>query len=88
MKKNMNYNFNLLYERIIDTNKVSNLKTIRQQLASISESVICVGNGGSSVVSEFASKVLTEKNNCITLLREPRDLNYDESVELFKELFI
>lgn len=88
MKKNMNYNFNLLYERIIDTNKVSNLKKIRQQLASISESVICVGNGGSSVVSEFASKVLIEKNKCITLLREPRDLNYDESVKLFKELFI
>lgn len=88
MEKTMNYNLNVLEERVINANNVSDLKKIKKQLSNISTSVICVGNGGSSVVSDFASKVLTEKNKCITLLREPRDLNYDKSVELFKELFI
>ncbi len=88
MKKKMNYNFDMLYERIVDANNVSDLRKIKNQLGKISNSVICVGNGGSRVVSDFASKVLTEKNNCLTLLREPRDLLYDGNEKLFKELFI
>lgn len=88
MKKNMKKNFELLYDRVIDTSNVSDLKKINNQLSSISKSVICVGSGGSSVVSEYASKVFAKKNNCITITREPRDLLYDKNTTFFNELFI
>ena len=88
MKKSMNENFKLLYDRVVDTNNVSDIKKINSSLSSIKESVICVGSGGSSVVSEFASKVFAAKNNCIAITKDPRDLLYDENISSFKELFI
>jgi len=88
MKKNMKDNFELLYDRVIDTNNVSDLKRIKEQLGSISKSVICVGSGGSSVVSEYASKVFSEKNSCLAITKDPRDLLYDSNSRFFNELFI
>ncbi len=88
MKKDMKDNFKLLYDRVIDANNVSDLKKISNQLRSISKSIICVGSGGSGVVSEYASKVFSKKNNCITITREPRDLLYDVNTRFFNELFI
>lgn len=88
MKKNMQENFRLLFDRVMDTNNISDIRTIKEQLAYVQESVICVGSGGSGVVSEFASKVFIEKNQCIAATMDPRDLLYDKSISLFKELFI
>lgn len=88
MKKSMEENFQLLYAKIKDTNDVSDLNHIKEKLSEISGNVICVGSGGSGVVSEFASAVLSEKNNCLTVTKEFRDLLYDKSVKLYQELFI
>jgi fructoselysine-6-P-deglycase FrlB-like protein len=57
MGKLMNLNFEMLKERILDTNKFSDLKKINSQLGEMKHSVICVGTGGSNVVSEYASKI-------------------------------
>ena len=81
-------NFKSLYNRIIDTNNKTDLERIRQQLLDINESVICVGIGGSSVVSEFASKVFIESNNCIAVNKEPRDLIYDKLIGLKMCLYV
>ncbi len=67
----MEQNFNLLYERVIDTLDNSDLLAIKQQLESIKGNSVLVGAGGSSVVSTFASKALGIPN-----IKSSRDLNY------------
>ena len=67
----MESNFNLLYERVIDTLLKSDLLAIKQQLNSIKGNTVLVGAGGSSVVATFASKVLDIPN-----IKSSRDLNY------------
>lgn len=67
----MEENFNLLYERVIDTLEKSDLLAIKQQLESIKGNSVLVGAGGSAVVATFASKVLD-----IPDVRSSRDLNY------------
>ena len=76
MRENMNDNFKLLEARVIDTLEKSDLERIREELIKIKGPVICTGVGGSSVVSEYASKVLNQKNGIVTDSLEMRDLNY------------
>jgi hypothetical protein len=76
MKKNMQENFNLLEERVSDALSATDLEFIRRKLKKIKGNTICSGVGGSSVVSEFASKVLSEKNDIIAINSEPRDMLY------------
>lgn len=80
-KKNMDENFDLLKQRVIDSLNNTNLKEINKTLLSIDKPTLVSGVGGSSVVSEYMSKVLSKKNHIITKNIEPRDFNYiDESL--------
>ena len=76
MKDNMDKNFNLLVERVIDSLDKYELEKINYYLKNIKTPTLCSGVGGSSVVSNFMSKVLNKKNNIITSNIEPRDMNY------------
>ena len=76
MRENMHDNFKLLEERVIDTLCKTDLERIREDLIQMRGPVICTGVGGSSVVSEFASKVLNQKNGLVTDSLEMRDINY------------
>ena len=76
MRENMHDNFRLLEARVIDTLEKTDLERIREELIKIRGPVISTGVGGSSVVSEYASKVLNQKNGIVTDCLEMRDLNY------------
>ncbi len=76
MKDNMDKNFNLLVDRVINSLDKSDLEKINYYLKTIKTPTLCSGVGGSSVVSNFMSKVLNVKNNIITKNIEPRDMNY------------
>ena len=76
MEKNMQKNFKILKERVSDSLKKTDLEFIRNELKKIKEPTIISGVGGSSVVSEFVSKVINQKNEIITINSEPRDFNY------------
>lgn len=75
-KPNMYYNFDLLIDRVLDTLDKTNLLEIKQKLEMIKTPTLVSGVGGSSVVSNYASKVLSIKNNVIATNIEPRDMNY------------
>ena len=72
----MNTNFELLGNRVIDSLNNTDIDSNNKILKSIDKPTIVSGVGGSSVVSEFTSKVLSDKNNIITENREPRDCKY------------
>lgn len=76
MKKNMKENFEKLERRIIYSLENTDTDRINYELSKINEPTLVSGVGGSSVVSEFASKVLEKKNNIITRNTEPRDFMY------------
>lgn len=76
MKSNMHDNFNLLEKRIIDTLSKTDLESIKNILQDIKTPTICTGVGGSSVVSNFTSKVLSKKNDIIAISQEPRSILY------------
>ena len=76
MKKNMKENFEKLEERVFDGLYHSDLKSINYKLSKINGPTLTSGVGGSSVVSEYASKILNKKNHIITKNVEPRDLKY------------
>ena len=76
MEKIMQENFNLLKKRIIDTHKVSDLQDIKEKIRSIKGNTICVGAGGSNVVSNYASKVISKLNGNLVLCMTPRDLEH------------
>lgn len=69
-------NFKLLESRVTDTLEKTDLEKINKALKKLTTPTICTGVGGSNVVSNFASKVLSSKNGCITTNSEPRDLLY------------
>lgn len=75
-EKDMQLNFSLLNDRVIDSLTHTDLEYIRSELSKIKTPTICSGVGGSNVVSCFASKVLNKKNNIIVANSEPRDLAY------------
>lgn len=76
MEKNMQINFKYLKERVIDSLEHTDLEFIRHELSKINEPTIFSGVGGSSVVSEFGSKVMNKKNGIISINSEPRDFLY------------
>lgn len=76
MEKTMQENFDLLKNRVIDTNKVSDLEEIKQKIKSIKGNTICVGAGGSNVVANYASKVISKLNGNLVLCMLPRDLEH------------
>lgn len=77
MEKKMAENFTFLKDRVLDALDKTNLEYIRDQLSRLKDPTIVSGVGGSSVVSEFTSKVLRKKNEIITTNMEPRDFAYD-----------
>lgn len=87
MEKNMIFNFENLEKRVIEALSLSDLKKIKQMLKRIEGPTICVGVGGSSVVAEYASKILSKKNNIIAVAKEPRDLLY-ENINQFQNVFL
>lgn len=78
MEKNMLENFELLEGRVLDALDKTDLEYIRYELNKIKDSVVLSGVGGSSVVSEFGSKVLRNKNEIIAINSEPRDFKYNK----------
>lgn len=62
-------NFNKLPKKI---ERISD-QDFSKELGSIVKPCICVGTGGSSPASLFASKILSESNNIISLSESPRD---------------
>ena len=84
-KKNMEYNFKKLNSRVIDSLYKSDLEKINYLLSNINDSTLISGVGGSRVVSEFATKILTKKNHIITRNTEPRDFKYLD-ISLYKNV--
>ena len=76
MEKNMNVNFDFLKDRVVDSLNNTDLEFIRSELSKLNEPTLFSGVGGSSVVSEFGSKVINTKNGIISLNSEPRDFLY------------
>ena len=75
-KPNMYYNFDILINRVLESLNKTDLEYIRQVLGTIKGNTLVSGVGGSSVVSTYASKILSKKNGIITTNVEPRDINY------------
>ena len=76
MEKNMKTNFDFLKERVIDSLDNTDLSYIRNELSKLNEPTLFSGVGGSSVVSEFGSKVINTKNGIVSVNSEPRDFLY------------
>lgn len=72
----MQENFKYLKERVVDSLNNTDLEYIRDELSKLDKPTVFSGVGGSSVVSEFGSKVINRKNGIITLNSEPRDFIY------------
>lgn len=85
MEKNMKINFEYLKRRVEDALDKTDLEFIRSELLKIKDACIVSGVGGSSVVSEFGSKVLNQKNGIISINCEPRDFLY-QGVSGFKNV--
>ena len=66
MEKNGNYNFEKLEERVKDAFVDSDLDRMFYEFKNLQQPTLVSGVGGSSVVSEMASKVLRETNHIIT----------------------
>ena len=75
-QKNMQVNFELLKERVVDSLNNTDLDFIRNELSKLNESTLFSGVGGSSVVSEFGAKVINTKNGIVSVNSEPRDFLY------------
>lgn len=73
MEKNGKENFEKLERRVKEGFEDSDLDAIFYSFGGMRENTLVSGVGGSSVVSEMASKVLREKNHIITQNVEPRD---------------
>ena len=76
MKPNMHDNFKLLEKRVLDSLEKTDLERIKYHVERIKTPTITTGVGGSSVVSNYASKVLSSKNGIIVEHQEPRDMLY------------
>ena len=87
MEKNMKENFQKLGKRVCASLEDTDLNKINYELKKIDDSTLVSGVGGSSVVSEFAAKVLSEKNKIITHNTEPRDFKYINT-DLYKNVLV
>ena len=85
MEKNMKVNFEFLKERVVDSLNNTDLDFIRRELSKLEEPTLFSGVGGSSVVSEFGTKVINAKNKIITVNSEPRDFIYRKN-DLFNNV--
>ncbi|MEE3343429.1 MAG: hypothetical protein VZS44_05015 [Bacilli bacterium] len=85
MEKNMKENFEKLERRVFDSLYNTDLEKINYELSRIEGPTLISGVGGSSVVSEYASKVLNIKNHIITRNTEPRDFKYIDT-NLYKNV--
>lgn len=85
MEKNMKENFEKLESRVIDSLYNTDLEKINYELSKIDGPTLVSGVGGSSVVSEYAHKILSEKNHIITRNTEPRDFKYLD-ISLYKNI--
>ena len=85
MEKNMKENFEKLERRVFDSLYNTDLEKINYELSKIDGPTLTSGVGGSSVVSEYASKVLSKKNHIITRNMEPRDFMYIDT-NLYKNV--
>lgn len=79
MEKSMKINFAFLKERVTDSLDNTDLEYIREELSKLADPTLISGVGGSSVVSEFGSKVISAKNGIVTLNSEPRSFLYSNS---------
>ena len=75
-KKSMEEVFLGLQDTVKKSLDNTDLERVRYLLESIDKPTLVTGVGGSNVVSDFASKVLNEKNKIITRNSETRDLLY------------
>lgn len=75
MKNSMETNFKFLEDRVLWSLEHTDLKKVNDVLRSINEPTLVSGVGGSSVVSEYASKVLNNVNGIITRNIEPYDVS-------------
>ena len=75
-QKNMQVNFELLKERVVDSLNNTDLDFIGNELSKLNEPTLFSGVGGSSVVSEFGAKVINTKNSIVSVNSEPRDFLY------------
>lgn len=87
MEKNGNLNFQKLEERVIRGLEDSDLDRINFCLSQMDAATLVSGVGGSSVVSEMASKVLSRKNHIISRNVEPRDMLY-MPLEAYKNVLV
>ena len=87
MEKNMKENFEKLEGRVNYSLNNTDLDKVNYELSRIDKPTLVSGVGGSSVVSEYASKVLSHKNHIITRNTEPRDFNYLDT-NLYKNVLI
>ncbi len=85
MEKNMRENFEKLERRVYDSLNNTDLERINYELSRIDGPTLVSGVGGSSVVSEYASKILNRKNHIITRNTEPRDFMYIDT-NLYKNV--
>ena len=79
MEKNMNVNFEYLKRRVVDAFENTDTEYINYELSKLDKPTLVSGVGGSSVVSDFGAKVLSNKNLIITRNTEPRDMIYMNS---------
>lgn len=81
----MDENIKKIKENILASTK--NIEGIVEGLKNIKGNTIIIGTGGSRVVAEFASSVLTAKNHIITKVVDSRDLKYLD-LSLYENIFI
>ena len=72
----MNETFDLLLPRIIDCNNKVDYEKMISSLRQIKDTCICIGTGGSNIVSAYAKDVISESNDVLTMNMEPRTFLY------------
>ena len=75
-KENMEDNYNKLKKRVFNSLSKTDLEKIKDILLGIKESTLVCGVGGSNVVSNYLSKILSIKNNIVCESITPRDVLY------------
>lgn len=88
----MEYNFEMLLNRILDSNSKITEKDLNEKLRNIRNSCICIGTGGSFGACVYASKILSLKNRfhnqkIITDYCEPRDFLLKETTDAYDNIF-
>jgi hypothetical protein len=81
----MEENFEKLERRVFDSLSSTDLDRINYELSKINGPTLVSGVGGSSVVSNYGSKILSIKNNIITRNTEPRDFRY-LNIDVYKNV--